>query len=190
MIHSIKLAFPAAIILAMGCSGVKVETETRVPPDQISLGKSYFLRVQTGDPQLDSFLYEYCFHEVGRFLDLSEKAETANGTVDILFTTVGHNKTVSSGAGISSASGWYTGSGSVAASGLGSSFSTTETKTKQWSTMVVSIKSVEGKRLWWADLDLTGKGSVKTSSGAARYLAKRLSSVMEDSHFKALPSTK
>lgn len=183
----VRFALPACVLISLGCSGVNVETSAQIPPDQIAAGKQYFLRVQTGDPQLDAFLYEFSFHEAGRFLNLVENEEIADGTMDILFTTIGHNKTVNSGASLGSATGWYTGKGSVAAVGLGSAFSTSEVKTKQLSTMVVAIKMKDGKRLWWADLDLTGKGSVKTPSGSARYLSKELATVMADSKFQPLP---
>ena len=178
---------PACLLILSGCSGVKVETINRIPPEQIASEKTYFLRVQTGDLQLNQFLYEFSYHEVGQYLNLVEKEEAASGTIDIIFTTIGHNKTVSSSAGLASAQGWYTGAGTAGAAALGSSFSSSEVKTKQWSTMVVAIKGKDGERLWWADLDFTGKGSVKTPSSAARYLSKRLASVMEDSKFKPLP---
>jgi hypothetical protein len=179
-------AVPACILVLSGCGSVKVETVAQVPPDQIATGKQYFLRVQTGEPQLDQFLYEFSFHEVGKFLNLVEKQEDADGTVDVLFTTVGHDKIVNKGSSLGSAGGWYTGAGSVAAAAIGSSYSTAEAKTKQWSTMVVAIKTKEGKRLWWADMDLTGKKSVKTPTESARYLSKKLASIMVDSKFQPL----
>jgi hypothetical protein len=158
----------------------------QVPPEQIVTGKHYCLRVQTGESQLDRFLYEFSYREVGRYLNLIEKPEDADGTVDILFTTEGHDKKVSNGGSVGSSGGWYTGIGSIFSASVGSSHSTSESKKEQWSTMVVTIKAKDGKRLWWTDMDLTGKKSVKTPTESARFLAKTLASIMAENNFKPL----
>lgn len=177
---------PICILAMMGCSGIKVETSALVPPEQITAGKKYLLRVQTGDGMLNQFLYEYAYQELSRFLILVEKPEAANGTVDILFTTTASHTTVRNGTQIGASDSWYTGLGHAVGLGIGSSRSTSRVKTQQMSAMIAAVKDQEGRRLWWANLDLSGQTSVATPSEAARHLAKELGLAMESSSFKPL----
>lgn len=180
------LALPACLLMLGGCSPVKVETRAQASPERIAEGRKYFLRVQTGNGMLNQFLYEYTFQEMGRYLALVEKEAAANGTVDILFTTEADRTVVSNGAKVGAVKSWYTGLGSAVGLGASASHGTAKVENRQKGTMIAAIKTRDGERLWWANLDLTGKDSVATPSEAARYMAKELGSAMAGAGFKPL----
>lgn len=160
------------------------------------------LLVMTGDARLDKMVYELAFNG---FTDLVPLAETGpfDAAMEVTFSSTGQNiffgsstTTVNTQA---SATGWYSGTGYVSgnywhesgtlnATATGTATANTVTAggalTYQNSTMIITLKDRDGRRLWYANYTYKGGWEfsgwvVNTPEDAARLLVKRLASKMQ-----------
>jgi len=137
--------------------------------------------------------------EFGQLLNINENESQLNrcGKLEITFTSTTDGGLFGSSSTISSADstsiGWFDGDrywgGTGYASGSSSDMPSGSMLSWQNSTMLITLKDVDGTRLWTADYEYKGGSDisgfwVNTAEGAARVCIKRLKARMEKDLFK------
>jgi hypothetical protein len=152
--------------------------------------ESYLIRVKTGNETMDRMVYEFADLEFGKYFSIVTKDDYSR-TIDIIFGSSSESSFVGSRTAYSTSSGyangWYTGN-AVNVSGTSSTSTTGIVSggflTWQNSTMIVSIKDKDEKRLWTADYKYKGGWemsgfAVNTPQEAARLCIERISKRMK-----------
>ena len=148
---------------------------------------------------MDKILQGIAVMEFGQLLNINENESQLNqcGKLEITFDSstdgglLGSSSTISSSE--SPATGWYDGDrywgGTGYASGSSSDMPSGSMLSWQNSTMLITLKDVDGTRLWTADYEYKGGSDisgfwVNTAEGAARVCIKRLKARMQKDLFK------
>ena len=187
MSHFKGAALLLLTIALSACSSIRV-TPVSIASGPVKKAQAYILEVQTGNVELDKFLYEQCYREFSAVLPIVEKG-VYTGVIEVAFlsttdgASIGGNSTASS-ANVQGFYSRYSGVGYTSASLATNSVSSGQMLKWQNSSMDVVIKRKEGDRIWSGDYQYKGGWemsgwSVNTADEAARLCAQRMARYMK-----------
>jgi hypothetical protein len=114
----------------------------------------YQLRVRTGNQLMDQIVFEQARLHLGKVIEIAEQASGDSGAIEVTFTSSSQSAFVGTSTAFANTAGyvdgWYTGNAasfSGSASTVATRVTTGSTFTWQNSTMFVTLKNPEGKRL-------------------------------------------
>lgn len=161
---SIKLFQTCWLLLVLcgaGCSTMEV-SQDRSSASDIRRYR-YQLGVRTGNQLMDQMVFEQARLHLGKVIEITEEEPRDSGAVEITFASSSQSAFVGSSAAFANTTGyvngWYTGNAasfSGSASTVATSVTTGSTLTWQNSTMFVTLKNPEGKRLWTTQYNYKG----------------------------------
>lgn len=173
-----------AIVLILSlynCSTMSVNKQV-TSLSAITANKTYQLRVRSGNIYLDKIIHEYASTGFGPYLQMSSK-KIPNSLIEIVFTGTSKHGDAGYTTNVLYGDTWYTADDN---SGIKSYNPMAETEispgrilSSQQSTMIVTLKDLEGKILWGAHYNYKGAYEVsglytKTADEAVRLSLDRI----------------
>jgi len=160
----LKLLIAGLIVFNLiNCSTISVNKQA-ANLSSITVNKTYQVRVRSGNIAMDKLIYKTASAEFGKYLRMNSE-EPFNTVIDIVFMSKSRKGFAGASNGyvnnVLYGNSWYTGSETFGYQSMDTEIAPGGPFTWQNSTMIVTIKELEGKVLW--DAQYNYKGDVDLS---------------------------